>query len=221
MPDESIIAKQSASLRRKLSDLNSSATVCVASKYANIDHIRCLYEQGFRVFGENKVQDALTKIEGLKDLPDISWHFIGHLQRNKVRKILPHVDVIQSVDSFPLLEKINSVSVELNRQTKCYLQINIGKENNKTGFLPENFIENKSKFFSFSNIQVQGIMVVAPKLDDKNELKLLFNHAIELFQEMFENTETCQLSMGMSQDFDLAIESGASMVRIGRMLFQD
>ena len=139
------IEKQSQNLYKDLEllqkkyNIQQPVKICVASKYANVNQIETLIDQGFRIFGENKIQDGLQKIKALH-MHDLEWHFIGHLQKNKVRKAVEYFDVIQSVDSIELLKKIDSCAASLSKQMPCFIQINSGYDQNKHGFLPEEFI---------------------------------------------------------------------------------
>ena len=116
---------------KQLTQSPHSIKICVASKYANVSQIKGLYDIGYRLFGENKIQDGLEKIHELRHMPDIEWHFIGHLQKNKVRKAVENFDCIQSVDSLSLLEKINSASIYFNKTSRCFLQVNSGNDPKK------------------------------------------------------------------------------------------
>ena len=196
-------------------------SICVASKYANSNQIEVLYKQGFRVFGENKIQDGIQKIKQLDHIKDIQWHFIGHLQRNKVKKAIEHFSVIQSVDSLELLEKINAISYEYNKKTICYLQLNIANDPKKFGFNKRDFLELQNQLFSFPNTIINGIMIIVPLLNDKDVTKKMFLDAYTLYKSIKHLPNTSQLSMGMSQDYELAIQAGSTMTRIGRMLFQE
>ena len=221
----SFITKQSVQLHKELKQLTKElnladpTTICVASKYATAGQIQQLYDEGFRVFGENKIQDGIQKIQQLEAL-DIEWHFIGHLQKNKVNKAVQYFDVIQSVDSFGLLEKINQSAQNYNKQITCFIQLNTGYDPKKFGLLPEDFLKEKEKFFSLSNVVIKGIMVIAPYLEDNEKLSEIFNYSFNIFKLTFENSKRNHLSMGMSQDYKLAIKAGSTMVRIGRMLFK-
>ena len=220
------IEKQSQNLYRDLDviqkkyNVQKPLKVCVASKYANVTQIETLINQGFRIFGENKIQDGVQKIKALNKY-ELEWHFIGHLQKNKVRKAVEHFDVIQSVDSIELLEKIDNCAASLNKKMSCFIQINSGYDQKKHGFLPEEFKQLKSQLFSFSNVKIKGIMVIAPLLSDQKKLKSVFDMSFDLFKATFKEGNAYDLSMGMSQDYQLAIESGATMVRIGRRLFNE
>ena len=224
--NENIITDQSQLLLATLKSMQANVPnkspirVCVASKYASSNQIEKLYDQGFRIFGENKIQDGIKKISNLQHLTDIEWHFIGHLQRNKVKKAIQHFDVIQSVDSISLLEKINSISKELNKKTICYIQINIANDPKKFGFSEHDFVSLNKQLFTFPNVIIKGIMIIVPLSENKEITKNMFKNAYNLYKSAPNLPKASELSMGMSQDYKLAIEEGSTMVRIGRMLFQ-
>ncbi len=225
--DQTIIKEQAKKLQTHIQTIknnlkiNYPISICVASKYANPYQIETLYTQGFRIFGENKIQDGIQKINALTHLPDIQWHFIGHLQRNKVKKAIENFHIIQSVDSLNLLEKINTISQELNKKTTCYIQINIGNDPKKFGFNKNDFLKQQHQLFSFSNAIIKGIMIIVPLLNNKDATKKMFLDAYTLYKSIKSLPNSSELSMGMSQDYELAIETGATMTRIGRMLFQE
>ena len=189
------------------------------SKFHPIEKIKEVYDCGQKVFGENKVQELLTKVN---ELPaDIQWHLIGHLQTNKVKYIAPFIDTIQSVDSEKLLLEINKEAVKNNRKIKVLLQVKIAEEETKYGLeiaeakeIFSNYLEHK-----YPNIEILGLMGMATFTDNKNQVKSEFLVLKSLFDELstFKKLET--LSMGMSDDFSLAIECGSTSVRIGSAIF--
>lgn len=189
------------------------------SKFHPIEKIKEVYDCGQKVFGENKVQELLTKVN---ELPaDIQWHLIGHLQTNKVKYIAPFIDTIQSVDSEKLLLVINKEAVKNNRKIKVLLQVKIAEEETKYGLeiseakeIFSNYLEHK-----YPNIEILGLMGMATFTDNKNQVKSEFLVLKSLFDELstFKKLET--LSMGMSDDFALAIECGSTSVRIGSAIF--
>ena len=189
------------------------------SKFHPIEKIKEVYDCGQKVFGENKVQELLTKVN---ELPaDIQWHLIGHLQTNKVKYIAPFIDTIQSVDSEKLLLEINKEAVKNNRKIKVLLQVKIAEEETKYGLeiseakeIFSNYLEHK-----YPNIEILGLMGMATFTDNKNQVKSEFLVLKSLFDELstFRKLET--LSMGMSDDFALAIECGSTSVRIGSAIF--
>ena len=189
------------------------------SKFHPIEKIKEVYDCGQKVFGENKVQELLTKVN---ELPaDIQWHLIGHLQTNKVKYIAPFIDTIQSVDSEKLLLEINKEAAKNNRKIKVLLQVKIAEEETKYGLeiaeakeIFSNYLENQ-----YPNIEILGLMGMATFTDNKNQVKSEFLVLKSLFDELstFKKLET--LSMGMSDDFALAIECGSTSVRIGSAIF--
>ena len=189
------------------------------SKFHPIEKIKEVYDCGQKVFGENKVQELITKVN---ELPaDIQWHLIGHLQTNKVKYIAPFIDTIQSVDSEKLLLEINKEAAKNNRKIKVLLQVKIAEEETKYGLeiseakeIFSNYLEHQ-----YPNIEILGLMGMATFTDNKNQVKSEFLVLKSLFDELstFKKLET--LSMGMSDDFALAIECGSNSVRIGSAIF--
>ena len=189
------------------------------SKFHPIEKIKEVYDCGQKVFGENKVQELLTKVN---ELPaDIQWHLIGHLQTNKVKYIAAFIDTIQSVDSEKLLLEINKEAAKNNRKIKVLLQVKIAEEETKYGLeiseakeIFSNYLEHQ-----YPNIEILGLMGMATFTDNKNQVKSEFLVLKSLFDELstFKKLET--LSMGMSDDFALAIECGSTSVRIGSAIF--
>ena len=189
------------------------------SKFHPVEKIKEVYDCGQKVFGENKVQELLTKVN---ELPaDIRWHLIGHLQTNKVKYIAPFIDTIQSVDSEKLLIEINKEAAKNNRIIKVLLQIKIAEEETKYGLeiseakeIFSNYLEHQ-----YPNIEILGLMGMATFTDNNNQVKSEFLVLKSLFDELstFKKLET--LSMGMSDDFALAIECGSTSVRIGSAIF--
>ena len=189
------------------------------SKFHPVEKIKEVYDCGQRVFGENKVQELLSKVNELPN--DIKWHLIGHLQTNKVKYIAPFIDTIQSVDSEKLLIEINKEAAKNNRKIKVLLQVKIAEEDTKYGLeileakeIFSNYLEQK-----YPNVEITGLMGMATFTDNKNQVKSEFLVLKSLFDELstFRKLET--LSMGMSDDFALAIECGSTSVRIGSAIF--
>ena len=197
----------------------ANVELVAVSKFHPVEKIQEVYDCGQKVFGENKVQELLTKVN---ELPaDIQWHLIGHLQTNKVKYIAPFIDTIQSVDSEKLLLEINKEAVKNNRKIKVLLQIKIAEEETKYGLeiseakeIFSNYLEHQ-----YPNIEILGLMGMATFTDNKNQVKSEFLVLKSLFDELstFKKLET--LSMGMSDDFALAIECGSTSVRIGSAIF--
>ena len=197
----------------------ANVELVAVSKFHPVEKIQEVYDCGQKVFGENKVQELLTKVN---ELPaDIQWHLIGHLQTNKVKYIAPFIDTIQSVDSEKLLLEINKEAVKNNRKIKVLLQVKIAEEETKYGLeiseakeIFSNYLEHQ-----YPNIEILGLMGMATFTDNKNQVKSEFLVLKSLFDELstFKKLET--LSMGMSDDFALAIECGSTSVRIGSAIF--
>lgn len=182
------------------------------------------YNSGHKVFGENKVQDLILK---QKDLPkDIEWHFIGHLQRNKVKNIAPFVSLIHAVDSLRLLSKINEEALKNDRIINCLMQMHIADESSKFGLHINELKEilSSEEYLSMKGIKIKGLMGMATYTENREQIKQEFDSLRNSFQEIknefFKNSDDFKdISMGMSGDFDIAIESGSSMVRIGSIIF--
>ncbi len=181
------------------------------------------YEIGFRAFGENYVQELVDKYEALPK--DIEWHFIGHLQTNKVKYIAPFVNLIHSVDSFKLLKEIDKQAAKNERVIECLLQIYIAKEDSKTGMDIAEYLEmlDSEEFKALKNIKVIGLMGMSTFTDNMDlvreefrSLKDLFDQTKNILSEIFSLQE---ISMGMSGDWQLAVEEGSTMIRVGSSIF--
>ena len=207
--------------------------VCV-SKFHPAEAIMEAYDCGERDFGESRVQELLPKYEALPK--DIRWHFIGHLQTNKVKQIVPFVHMIHSVDSLRLLETINREAEKIERRVKVLLEVHVAKEETKSGFTPEEinqFIIHNSKFIiDYPWVEICGVMGMATNTDDVNEWRRCFREIKSLASSLIASSpisyseashssqsERPQISMGMSEDYLVAIEEGSTMVRIGSTIF--
>jgi len=207
------------------SQLPKNVTLVAVSKTKPVADLMEAYNAGQRVFGENYVQELVEKHEALPK--DIQWHFIGHLQSRKVKLIAPFVNLIHGVDSLKLLEEINKQAKKNNRVIDCLLQIYIAEEESKFGLdeneLNEilNFVQNDKN--EINNIRIVGLMGMATFTDDKTQIKKEFQNLKSIFDKVSQmKTTNCQLntiSMGMSGDYQLAIECGSTMVRIGSSIF--
>ncbi len=206
------------------STIPQSVKLVAVSKTKPIEDIKTLYSLGQRVFGENKVQELVSKYEELPK--DIQWHMIGHLQTNKVKYIAPFISVIHSVDSFKLLTEINNKAKNSNRTIDCLLQFHVAKEEAKFGFKLDTFKElfNNQDFTLFPNVRIIGIMGMASFTSDKsliisefNKLSSIFNQLKQLY--FIDNKYFTEISMGMSGDYLEAIAEGATMVRVGSSIF--
>ena len=206
-------------------ELGSSGTTLIAvSKTKPNEDIMALYSHGQRDFGENYVQELVAKAEALPK--DIRWHFIGHLQSNKIKYIAAFVHLIHGVDSMKLLEAINKEGMKINKKINCLLQVHIAQEETKFGFDQQEALEAAKKIFQgdlFSHVQVSGLMGMASFSDDADQVRKEFQALKKLFDSIqdLKGTPTTfdTLSMGMSGDYTIAIEEGSNMVRVGSLLF--
>ena len=197
---------------------NSSVTLVAVSKLKPASDIEDLYKLGQRDFGENYVQEFVEKQAVLPS--NIHWHFIGHLQSNKVKYIAPFVHLIHGVDSLKLLQEINKQALKNNRVINCLLQIHIAKEETKFGMDAPELADALEAAKHLPNVNIRGLMGMASFSDDQDVVASEFNYLHELFVTHHFNLQpTAVLSMGMSADYALAIKSGSTMVRIGSLLF--
>jgi pyridoxal phosphate enzyme (YggS family) len=194
------------------------------SKTHPVEKIREAYDAGQRIFGENKVQELTAKHPLLPH--DIEWHLIGHLQTNKVKQVVPLVSLIHSVDSFKLLDEINKQATKINRRVPCLLQVFIADEETKFGFDETELVSliNSGKIASLNSISVKGLMGMATFTDNKEQVKKEFHGLKKLFDRLRAmklptNIEMKELSMGMSQDYPIAVEEGSTLVRVGTAVF--
>ena len=215
------IQQHIASIR---ADIPAGVTLVCVSKFHSNDAIMEAYEVGERDFGESRVQELLPKYEALPK--DIRWHFIGHLQTNKVKQVVPFVYMIHSVDSVRLLEIINKEAEKIGRRVKVLLEVHVAKEASKSGFTPEEFLSlithSSSLISAYPWVEICGVMGMATNTDDKQEWRRCFREIKHLASSLIANSspsERPQISMGMSDDYQVAIEEGSTMVRIGSTIF--
>ncbi len=200
------------------------AQLIAVSKTKPIEDILEVYNEGQRLFGENKVQEMVSKHEALPK--DIQWHLIGHLQTNKVKLIAPFVSMIHSVDSLKLLQEINKQAEKNNRIIDCLLQIFIADEETKFGLNEDELFALLSsvEFSKIKNIRIRGLMGMATNTDDENKIADEFSQLKKIFEEVKQkhfNSEPAfkELSMGMSSDYKIALQQGATFIRVGSMIF--
>jgi pyridoxal phosphate enzyme (YggS family) len=191
-----------------------------ASKYANVEKIREAYQCGVRVFGESRAQDFLKKFEELKDLP-IDWHFIGNLQTNKVKYIIDKVSLIHSLDRPSLAEEIQKRAEKLGKVQDVLIEVNVGKEETKGGVCEEDLEKLFEYCLSLKNLRVLGLMAIPPYKENPEEVRPYFVKLRKLKEKLEElyKIKLPHLSMGMSGDFEVAVEEGATIVRIGSAIF--
>lgn len=202
--------------------LPENITLVAVSKTKPVSDLMQAYEAGQRVFGENKIQEMADKWEEMPK--DIQWHMIGHVQSNKVKFMAPFVSLIHGVDSLKLLQEINKQALKNNRIIDCLLQIYIAEEETKFG-LDENELNellSSSELKEFKNIRILGLMGMATFTENQNQIQKEFTHLKSIFDSIKEKNELesfSTISMGMSGDYQLAIECGSTMVRIGSSIF--
>jgi pyridoxal phosphate enzyme (YggS family) len=193
-----------------------------ATKAVSVERIREAISAGLKIAGENRLQEALPKIKALHDEP-LQWHFIGQIQRRKVRAVVGVFDLIHSVDSLELADEINRRAEAAGFRQDVLLEVNIGGETTKTGFRPDQLAKLMPQFGPLAHVRVKGLMTIPPPVDDAEEARPYFRRLRELAQRLSRQDLTAismeELSMGMSHDYLVAIEEGATMVRIGTAIF--
>lgn len=200
----------------------SEVTLVNVSKTKPIDLLKEGYDAGMRIFGENKVQEIRDKYESF--VPDgISWHMIGHLQRNKVKYIVDKVDLIHSVDSLRLAETVDKEAAKKGVTANILIQVNVAEEDSKFGLNTEETIAMVREISLLKNLRIKGLMTIAPFVEDAEDNRLIFRRLKELSVDIdgqnLDNVGMDVVSMGMTGDFEVAIEEGATMIRIGTALF--
>ena len=207
---------------KSLGRTRESLKILAVSKLQPIQKIRNLYEKGHRLFGENYVQEALLKQDLLKDL-EIVWHMIGTLQRNKVKLVVGKFQLIHSVDSYELAQAISNQAVKIKTLQKVLLQVNLAQEITKGGLSRERLLQQWADITSLSGIEITGLMTMPPLSDDPEEVRPYFNELSKLQTELIKQGPgrhpLRELSMGTSHDYHVAIEEGATIVRLGTILF--
>ena len=207
-----------------LSELKGKAKLVAVTKTQHVSAIKEAYDAGHRIFGENRPQELAAKREELPD--DIEWHMIGHLQTNKVKLIVPFVDLIHSVDSLHLLSEINKEAEKIDRIVDCLLQIKIAKEETKYGLDIAEAVDilQSPEFEQMDNVRIVGLMGMATLTEDENIIRSEFKHLhhnFGLIKEQFFSDKNYfkEISMGMSGDYKIAVEEGSTIVRVGSLIF--
>lgn len=196
-------------------------TLIAVSKTKPVEVLQEAYDLGVRVFGENKVQELVDKFEALPK--DIHWHMIGHLQRNKVKYIIDKVDLIHSVDSVRLAETIEKEAAKKDITVNILIEVNVAKEDTKFGLMPEEVDGFIDEISQFSHIRVVGLMTIAPYVENPEENRDVFaalrKLSVDIANKNVDNVNVSILSMGMTNDYQVAVEEGATMVRVGTGIF--
>jgi pyridoxal phosphate enzyme (YggS family) len=223
LPLNNIMGHIAENIERVRAGLPEGVELVAVSKFHPINALREAYDAGQRVFGESRVQEISEKFDQMPD--DVRWHFIGHLQTNKVKPLIGRVALIESVDSERLLSLIDRLSAERGVVTRVLMQVHVAAEETKTGFLPEELLEyfRLRKFEGLKATHLCGIMGMATNTDDKVRIKADFEAIAGLRKQIMEIAPDLRsfdtVSMGMSDDYPLAIECGSTMVRVGTMIF--
>ncbi len=205
---------------RIISDIPENVKLVAISKTKSAEDIMMAYETGQRLFGENKIQEMSEKYE---DLPkDIKWHMVGHVQSNKIKYMAPYVDLIHGIDSLKSIKILNKEGAKNNRILNCLLQLKISKEESKFGLGEKQFKEiiYSDEYKEMKNVKIKGLMAMASNTNEKSIIRSEFVHAKKIFDEINNGDKSFEiLSMGMSNDYKIAIECGSNMIRLGSLIF--
>ena len=211
-------------LREVLGNLPAGVNLVAMSKFHPNEYIEAAYAEGQRIFGESHEQELARKVESLPK--DIEWHFIGHLQTNKVKYIAPYISMIESVDSLKLLKEINKQAAKHDRVVKVLLELHIAEEETKSGFSFDDCREllEAGEWRTMEHVQICGIMMMASNTDDEQQIAQEFDAAYAFFKEVKEkyfadDDAFCERSWGMSHDYRIAVKHGSNMVRVGTTIF--
>lgn len=195
------------------------------TKQVSTEAMRQAYAAGISDFAENRLQEALSKQEQLQDLSDLTWHFIGHLQANKARKVVENFPWIHSVDNLKLAQRLDRVSLELSRQPQIFLQVKVLSDPNKFGWEIDELLSDLAQLDELKHLSIRGLMTILPLDLSDAQILAAFATTYELAQKIkqqnWSHIQMNELSMGMSDDFLLASKAGSTMVRLGRIIFGD
>ena len=208
---------------KKYSPYPEKVKILFVSKYLNVEEHKAVIDMGYDYFGENRAQLYRDKLNEFSDekYKNIKWDFIGRLQKNKIKYIINSVNLVHSIDSYQLLEEINKKAIENNKIISGLIQINVSREESKTGVYIEDFKKDNEKYFSMSNVKIAGFMTMAPFDASEYEIDNYFSKMRELKEEYEKKYDyITELSMGMSNDYIEALKNGATIIRIGSKLFE-
>ena len=208
---------------KKYSPYPEKVKILFVSKYLNVEEHKAVIDMGYNYFGENRAQLYRDKLNEFSDekYKNIKWDFIGRLQKNKIKYIINSVNLVHSIDSYQLLEEINKKAIENNKTISGLIQINVSREESKTGVYIEDFKKDSEKYFSMSNVKIAGFMTMAPFDANEYEIDNYFSKMRELKEEYEKKYDyITELSMGMSNDYIEALKNGATIIRIGSKLFE-
>ncbi|MCP4632596.1 MAG: YggS family pyridoxal phosphate-dependent enzyme [candidate division Zixibacteria bacterium] len=222
------ISANYAEVKEKISNVcrrigidENNITIVAITKTHTIDVVKTVIDCGIKDVGESRIQEAETKIETVRKL-GVNYHFVGHLQSNKVRKAVEMFDLIHSVDSVKIAKVISDESKKAGRRMKLLLQLNCSGEASKSGFQPDEIVDTAGEISEFEGIEIKGIMTIGPWVEDEGMIRDDFRMTKKKFDEVkskFPKLALEYLSMGMSGDYQIAIEEGANMIRLGTVLF--
>jgi len=216
------ISQKIASIRQ---EIPSNVELVAITKQVGIEQMREAYGAGIRSFGENRLPEALSKQSQLRDLVDVDWHYIGHIQKNKAKKIIEHFAWIHSVDSLALAHRMNRLAAELNLTPQVFLQVKVLPDPDKYGWEVNNLLQDLEQLNQFENLNIQGLMTILPWGLSSMEMLQAFVQVADLSttikQKNYGNLPMTELSMGMSGDYKLAIQAGATKIRLGRTIFSE
>ena len=211
-------------LHEVLGNLPDGVKLVAISKFHPNEYLEAAYREGQRIFGESQVQELTQKVETLPK--DIEWHFIGHLQTNKVKYIAPYISMVEAVDSLKLLKEINKHAAKYDRVINVLLELYIAEEETKYGFTPDACREllESGEWKELKHVHISGLMMMASNVDDRNQIKKEMTMAAEIFDELkakyfADDPEFKERSWGMSHDYDIAVECRSTMVRVGTTIF--
>ncbi len=216
-----------ARIRALRATLPATVRLIAVTKTHSAAHVRAAYAAGLRDFGENRVQEAIEKQAKLQDQPDATWHLIGPLQSNKVRKAIDHFDWIHSVDSLKLAESLNRVAAERQKSPHICLQVKLRPDPNKIGWSKNELLSQLPQLSTYKELRISGVMAIAPFGLETAETLRVFEEVRNLAEQIrseakrqrWSNMSMDQMSMGMSEDYQAAVQAGSTMVRLGRTIF--
>jgi len=215
-----LITERIADIRQQLP---AGVRLIAVTKQVSVDAMREAYAAGIRDFGESRTQEAEAKVAQLKDLPNLNWHLIGHLQNNKAKKALEQFQWIHSCDSLKLAQRLNRLAAELSLRPQVCLQVKVVPDPDKYGWTVPELLADLPELDQCDAIQIQGLMTILPLGLSQQESLAVFERTRELAekirQQNWSNLQMQELSMGMSGDYPLAVQAGATMVRLGRIIF--
>ncbi len=220
---EPVAPEQVSHIRHFCDQIPSEVRIIAVTKQVSVTAMRSAYSAGLRDFGENRIQEAIEKQQALKDLSGLAWHFIGRLQSNKVAKAVQYFDWIQSIGSLTLAQRIDRIAQEQGKVIQGCLQVKLRPDDTKSGWLPDDLLRSVPQLAILKALQIQGLMLIPPAHLSGSDLQACFADAArlaaEIHQQSIPSLPMLQLSMGMSNDYRLAIQAGATMIRPGSILF--